>query len=138
MSVSMLELQRILSPDVLVELADDNGDGVADAAVLGAATNAAVQEVRHAVSGSVRLEGTELPPLLRDIAATFAVGRLYERRREALPGPWAERMQRARTLLGEVAEGRRSAEGIRPGRFAVAATRQPDDRQSTLARLKRL
>lgn len=138
MTPQLLELQRALSPDVLIELTDDNGDGVADAEVLAEALSAAEAEVRHAVAGTTRLDGVSLPPLLRDIVRTLAIERLYERRREMLPGPWRERADRARLLLEEVRAGRRFANDLRPRRPAVAATRSSDERDATRERLTHL
>ena len=98
-------MTQALDAETLAGLADDNGDGVADAGVLEAAAVAAEEEVRARLADANLAPG-ELPALLRDLIATLAVERLFERRREMLPGPWAERSARARALLRDLAEGR--------------------------------
>lgn len=98
-------MTQALDAETLAGLADDNGDGIADAGVLEAAAQAAEEEVRARLTDA-NLPAGELPALLRDVVATLAVERLFERRREMLPGPWSERAARARTLLRELAEGR--------------------------------
>jgi len=113
--LTLSDLQHALSPDVLAGLADDDGDGTPDAAVVQSAVDAAVEEVRRATG-----EGEDLSPVARDIAVTLAVERLYERRREALPGPWSQRAERARRLLRDWTRGP-----------IVRATRDADNRSAT-------
>lgn len=110
------ELQKELAPGVLAGLADDNGDGVADADVITAIGAAAERDVRLRIAGTLSLPTGDLPPALRDIALTLTVERLYERRHEVLPGDWTARAERARLLLAEIAQGLRPVEG---------ATRRP-------------
>ncbi len=88
------DLQNALSPDVLVGLTDDDFDGIADSNVIQAAIDAATRLVRSQTG----LSG-DLPSSLQDVVITFAVERLYERRREALPGPWRDRANRAREFI---------------------------------------
>ena len=132
----LLGLQTLLSPDVLLALCDDDDDGTPDAGVLEEALGGAAREVRHAVAGVVTIAvDAPLPPLLADIARTLAVERLYERRRETLPGPWRERSARARVLLAEVAAGRRAVEGApTPGR-RVTSTVDVDQRVHTSGKI---
>ncbi len=129
-------LQLLLSPDVLVALADDDGDGLADDGVIEEALAAATREVRQAVAGVFSVAGdAPLPALLADIAQTLAVERLYERRREALPGPWTQRAARARVLLHEVARGERPVEGAPRAAPRIASNVSPEDRVFTTGRM---
>ncbi|MDK2972293.1 MAG: Bacteriophage Mu, Gp36 [Candidatus Sumerlaeota bacterium] len=128
--LGLTELQKELAPGVLAGLADDNGDGAADAEVIAAIAAAAERDVRLRVAGTLSLPAGELPPALRDIALTFAVERLYERRHEVLPGDWTARAQRARLLLAEIADGLRPVEGA-TRRPAVSSNADP---QARLAR----
>jgi len=133
---NLLSLQTLLSPDVLLALCDDDNDGTPDAGVLEEAFGAAAREVRRAIAGVVSIPIDEpLPPLLSDIARTLAIERLYERRRETLPGPWRERSARARQLLAEVARGDRPIDGApRPAR-RVTSTVEPEQRVHTAKKI---
>ena len=136
--ISLDLLEAILSPEVIAGLADDDGDGEPDAAVIAEASAAAEAEVRQRLAGAVTLPGSGWPKHLISIAATFAIERLYERRREAMPGPWRERAERARVILNEVAAGRRPIEGLATSARAVESTRTANDRQFTGENLGRL
>ncbi len=127
--MTLEELELVLSPDVLVGLADDDGDGVADAGVVAAAGEAAKQQVRDVVAGTVTLPAGDLPPLLRDIVRTLAIERLYERRRETMPGPWSDRAERARRLLADVSSGFRSIDGAMRSGEAIRTNREVETRQ---------
>ncbi|MBX3730141.1 MAG: DUF1320 family protein [Candidatus Sumerlaeia bacterium] len=121
------DVQKVLAPDVLAGLTDDNGDGLPDAAVVEAALAAAERDVRARVAGAVLVGDAVLPAALRDVALTLAVERLFERRHAALPGDWTARAARARVLLDEMARGVRPVAGL-PRPRTVAATRGPDER----------
>jgi hypothetical protein len=132
----LLGLQLLLSPEVLVALADDDADGIADAGVLEEALAASTREVRQAVAGVVALAiDAPLPALLADIAQTLAIERLYERRREALPGPWTDRAARARVLLDEIARGERPVDGAPQGAPRVTSNVSPEDRVFTIGKM---
>ncbi|MCB2154886.1 DUF1320 domain-containing protein [bacterium] len=135
--ISLNYLEAILSPEVVVGLADDDGDGQADASVIAQAAADAEGEVRQRLAGEVSLPDSDWPAHLVGIVGTLTIERLYERRREALPGPWAERCARARTILNEIAAGRRPIEGIATS-ARVRTTRGPDDRAFTSENLGRL
>lgn len=132
------ELERILSPEVLAGLADDDNDGDPDYAVIEAAWLAAQDDVRASVAGVLNVPDGEPTSLLRDIALTLAVERLYERRREVPPNAWSERAARARALLSEIAAGRHPVPGIPRAGRAVRSTRTPADRRVPPESLERL
>ncbi len=117
---TLADLQNALSPEVIAGLADDDLDGVPDAAVLQAAIDAADRTVRVAT----RIVG-ELPAALHDTVVTLAIERLYERRRETLPGPWRERANRARETLAAWRDG--NAVRFSPGAERRNATRDTLD-----------
>lgn len=120
-------IESSLSPALLIALADDAGAGSPDPQVLASAADAAEAEVRAALAGALRLAaGAELPALARDIAATLAIERLFHRRRETPPDPWAGRAERARALLREAASGRLRLDGA-PPRKGPRSTRPPSD-----------
>ncbi len=103
--ISTSKLYKALDGDLVIALADDDGDGSPDSGVLEAALAAAEEEVRSAVARAGYQPADALPALLEDVAVTTAIERLFERRREMLPGPWRERAERARTLLRSIGDG---------------------------------
>lgn len=106
------QLTKIVSSEVITALADDNGDLVADAGVLEQALASAENEVRAIMTGAGYDTAASLTPLLDDLVLTLAVERLFERRREILPGPWRERTARARTILREIGNQRLVPPGL--------------------------
>jgi hypothetical protein len=132
----LLGLQLLLSPEVLVALADDDADGIADVGVLEEALAASTREVSQAIAGVHTVAGAApLPAVLADIAQTLAIERLYERRREALPGPWSQRAARARMLLEEIARGERPVEGAARAAPRIASNVTPEDRVFTTGKM---
>ncbi|MEO8376253.1 MAG: phage protein Gp36 family protein [Candidatus Sumerlaeota bacterium] len=96
------QLTRIISSEVITALADDDGDLMADASVLEQALTSSENEVRAVIASAGYGTAAPLTPLLDDLILTLAVERLFERRREILPGPWRERSARARIILREI------------------------------------
>lgn len=125
---TLLELQLALSPETLLGLTDDEGSGTPGEAVIAAASSAAIAHIAARCAGTITWPEGALPVAIRDIAITLTVERLYERRREVLPGPWADRAARARVLLAEIASGQRPIDGAIPLGPRVAATRGTEDR----------
>lgn len=120
--IDLLTLQQAAGAAVVLELADDDGDGTADAGVVESAIAGAVTEL-----GAQLARGGVTPDpesaLHRDLVTTLAVARLHERRRQELPPSWQGRLARARALLQEIAEGRHPASAP-----SARATRHADDR----------
>jgi hypothetical protein len=132
----LLGLHTLLSPETLLALCDDDNDGTPDSGVLEEAIASATREVRRAVAGVVQVpQDAPLPPMLTDIVRTLSIERLYERRRETLPGPWRDRSHRARLLLAEVARGERPVEGAPTPARRIASTVQPDQRVHTAGKI---
>jgi phage gp36-like protein len=112
---SVSQLMKVLSADVVTALADDNRDQVPDAGVLEEAISAAEGLVRASLARAGLPADQPFPPLLDDIVLTLAVERLFERRRDVLPGPWTDRAARARILLEQIADGRHPVPGLAAG-----------------------
>ena len=133
--IPVSKLMNALSADVVVALADDNQDNVADPGVLEAAIAAAEEQVRAGLHRGGMDATTELTPLLEDLVITLAVERLFERRRELIPEPWSGRAKRARLILEEIAAGRHPIRNVArdPGRIASPSEEsQPLHRLNTL------
>lgn len=123
-----LQLYALLGVETALGLTDDDGDGQPDTAVVQHAWEAAQAEVLTA------LEQGGAPPVLEpalmDIAHTLMAERLFLRRRAALPGPWAERADRARAILREIADRRHPI--TRPHGIEGGATTEPLHRIDTM------
>jgi len=105
----MLDIEalcRIAGEDVILALADDDRDGVADAPIIAESITGAAREVALEISrGGVTTDPLEREDL-HGIIATLAVARLFERRRDPMPEGWVSRAARARAVLISIAEGR--------------------------------
>lgn len=121
--IDIERLNHLIGPAALAALCDDDGDGEPDNGVIDRAIGDALAEVRAAYTrGGVYLPDP-LPADLEDAVATLAIARLHERRREALPEPWRERVARTRAELAAISAGRH------PGAEATArAVRPPEER----------
>lgn len=104
MSYCTLEdLEREISRAELAALTAESG-GDPEAAVVGQALTAVAAEIEAYLSRRYILPLPEVPPLLRSIAITLAVYRLYGRR-GVVPEVWQQRQQEARQQLQALAAG---------------------------------
>lgn len=124
-------LLQVLSADVLDALSDDGGAGLPAPGVIAAALDSAEAEVRHALSSAGYTEA--MPETFVDLAVTLAVEALFHRRREMLPGEWAERAARGRRILSEVIAGRHPVAA--PLRRVTGSTTPPSRRNPALGGL---
>lgn len=111
--IPIKRLEEALAAETVVLLSDDNRDGAPDAGVLEAALNAAEAEALHELSRAGYPPPDVDGAFLEQLIVTLAVEKLYMRRREMMPGSWAERAHHARTILRDVGDGRRSMPGIK-------------------------
>jgi len=116
MYASLQELQSRLEPALLVDLADDDGDGQADDAVIAAALADADAEIDARLAPLYAVPFAAPPALVVRLSADLALERLFQRRRREIPPAEKVRLERARTLLGALALGEvlLSADGISP------------------------
>lgn len=130
--LTLSNLLAIAGADVIHALADDDRDGTADDAVIADAIASAIREV-EAETSRAGVFYDDGDPLLEDLAATLAVARLFERRREPLPPHWQDRATRARATARMIGDGRH------PLAFAQSeATHASDDRTFDIESLKAL
>ena len=94
-----------LAPELLVMLADDDGDGVADTAILTAALDDASAEIDQALSGRYVTPVSPVPNLLIRWCVDLAVAGLFRRKREGLPREHAEEAALTRRTLEAIASG---------------------------------
>lgn len=99
-------LTSLLSHSLLISLADDDGDGEPDDAVVLAAERAAEAEVRAALASGGFDHTAPFGDAANDIAGALAAERLFAFRRDLALGVWADRIAHARASLAEIAAGR--------------------------------
>jgi len=109
-----------VSSAVLIQLADDDGDGVADAAVIAAAIADADAEINSYLGARYRIPVAPVPPLLVKLSTAMAVWNLYghrgltnERRRHDYQDAVAllRRLQEGSQVLPGVVSGEVAADG---------------------------
>ncbi|MFH0792617.1 MAG: phage protein Gp36 family protein [bacterium] len=129
MYASLQELQSRLEPALLVDLADDDGDGQADDAVIAAALADADAEIDARLAPFYAVPLAAPSPLVVRLSADLALERLFERRRREIPPAEKIRFERARTLLGALSSGEvlLSASGISP-RIQSQSTTADDEK----------
>ena len=99
------DIEARLDPKHLAELADDNGDGLADASILEAAIADADALIDAHLESRYSLPLATVPPLLCKISADLAVGNLFARRRESSSPLHQERADASKQLLGAILRG---------------------------------
>lgn len=126
------KLLAALSADVLEALAEDGSPGLPGPEVLQHALDVAGREVRDALPLAVYQSISELPGSLDDHVVILAIEALFLRRREMVPGPWADRAARTRKILAEMAAGRHPLPGRQPTRRVEGTTTPPPRRNPAL------
>ena len=125
----MIPIQRLeeaLGMETVTLLADDDRDGTADEGVLEAVLNAAEAFALHEIARGGYPRPEVSGAFLEDLIVTLAVEKLFLRRREMMPGSWAERAGRARLVLREIAEGRRAMPGLERRAGRIDAVNEDD------------
>lgn len=90
--------------DEVTQLTDAAGAGMPDAAVVARALTDADSEINAALQGRYQLPLLPVPDLLNRVACDLARESLFV---SAVPGPVADRAKVARSLLADLAAGRR-------------------------------
>jgi len=129
------DLEKLLAPDVLRQLADDGPGGPQPEAVMLEAIEQADREIDSYLGVVVPVPLEPVPPLVANLSAKIAVYNLHRRRSHLELGEWGKEYDRALKLLERIARGEVSmgptaengepAEPLNPGRAAVE-TRRPE------------
>jgi len=90
----------------LIQLSDDNADGVADTLVIDQAIAKADAEINARVSKRYTVPMNPVPGLATSLSATLAVGFLYSRRGMNKPDSVKEDVAAAIKLLDRIGEGK--------------------------------
>jgi len=109
------DLIQIHDERTIIELSDDNGDGVADVAVIDAALAQADAEIHARVSRRFAVPLSPIPALAISLAATLVVGLLHARRSGELATSLKDSVQAAKKLLDRIGEGKADwGESVQP------------------------
>lgn len=109
------DLIAAFDEQLIIQMSDDNGDGVADQAVLDQAIRAADAEIDARVGNRYAVPLSPAPRLATSISAALAVAWLYTRRGVDKPQSVIEAERAARDLLNRIAAGTASwGEAITP------------------------
>lgn len=104
MYATLTDLQAVLSPAELAQLADDDGDGIADQAVINRVLADAQAEIDGYLGTRHILPLSETPPLIRRLAVDLGIWNLYTRR-DLITEARKLQVESARKLLQRIAEG---------------------------------
>jgi len=108
------DLERRIAPQTLVELADDDGDGAADAEVIAAALADADAAIDSYLAARYATPLTSPPAILTRLAADIAVHALFARKRSVLSPEQDWRHETAIKTLQAIQEGRVLLVGVAP------------------------
>ena len=111
---TQIELAARLAPELLVLLADDDGDGAADTDVLDASLADSSAEIDQVLAGRYVTPVDPPPAVLVRWCVDLAVARLFQRKREALPGEHADQATLTRRALEQIAAGLAGLSGATP------------------------
>jgi len=121
------DLEERLDPKTLAELADDNGDGLADAATLQSVLEDASSEMDLFLAARYAVPLDSPPPVLRRMACDIAIHALFARKRSAVSPEHATRYANAVKALSEIAAGRLALPSV-ASRAQSDCTREEDER----------
>lgn len=134
------DLEKQLPGDLLIQLADDDGDGTADPGVVAEALTSASAEVDGYLARRYAVPLDPAPPLVRTLTVSIALWNLLGRR-PGLEEPAIEKRYRAALdLLRLIARGDATL-GVSPeaagGGALIAGSLSPEDRIFTIGRPSR-
>ena len=100
------DLLADLPNDVLVQLTDDDKDGIPDTTVVNNAIDRAQSEVDGYVATKYSVPLASPSEFIKGLTATIAIYRLYGRGRRGIPDDWQTRYDNAIKSLRDVASGK--------------------------------
>lgn len=99
------DLQQSIAPDLLLHLADDDADGVADEALLLGQLAAGAATIDHYLAGRYITPVNPAPQLLAQWNVDLALEALHLRRTGTLPADLADHLALARRALQAISDG---------------------------------
>jgi phage gp36-like protein len=114
MYCSQADLEKRLDPQVLRALTDDDGDGLADTAVIDAAIADADALIDTYLRARYVVPLNPVPDAVRSISAAVAIYFLLTRRHEIVPAEHLKRYESAMQLLDHLSRGEISLNASQP------------------------
>jgi len=90
----------------LIQLSDDNNDGIADTSIINEAIAQADAEINSRVANRYAVPLTPVPALATSLSAVIAIGNLYAHRGMDRPETVKEDVKAAIALLNRIGEGK--------------------------------
>ena len=117
----------------VIELTDDNADGVADAAVTTAIINSAMVEAEEALARYTIPAAGPWPPAMVDLGARIALAKMFERRR-LTDEKSAAFIRRLDDDLAEIRDGTRGVGGMTLSTCYASQPERSDDEEPVFGR----
>jgi len=129
---SYADLIKAHDEQYLIQLSDDNSDGIADTAVIDQAIAKADAEINARISNRYTVPMNPVPALATSLSATIAVGILYSHRGMDKPQTVTDDVAAAIKLLDRIGDGKAGwGESIAP----IADTTTLDVRMQSQTRV---
>jgi phage gp36-like protein len=133
------DLEKLLEPDAIRQLADDGPGAAEPEVVIAEAIEQADREIDTYLNMVMEVPVDPVPPLVANLSAKIAVYNLHRRRSHLEVGEWGEEYKRCLKLLERIADGKltigpkaegETAQPENPGRGVVQTRPRefPDDR----------
>ncbi len=103
---SYVELIKKHDEQYLIQLSDDNNDGIADATVIDEAIAQADAEINARISKRYAVPMNPVPALAKSLSATLAIGILYSHRGMEKPQTVIDDVAAAIKLLDRIGDGK--------------------------------
>ena len=120
------DIEARIGADVLVMLADDNDDGVADIGVIDAAISQASARIDAAFGGRYSVPIEPPPAVIVWVCVSLAVPILYARRREEMPPDHKSQADAAGEFLTSLASGEIVLSGVSTRTLPRSTTMEKD------------
>ena len=123
------DLEKRLAPELLVLLADDDGDGAADGDTIAAALDDAEAQIDQALAQRYVTPVAAPPAILKRWCLDLAVEALFLRKREAMAREHTDRVALAQRALEAIATGQVGLSGAEPclENFETESTRRGEE-----------
>jgi len=130
MYCSQSDLEKRLPPQVVRALTDDDGDGLADTAVIDAAVTDADALIDTYLRARYTVPLNPVPDAVRSISAAVAIYFLFTRHHEVVPTEHQKRYDAAVRLLDQLARGEMALDAGQgdASSHLPQSTREPEDR----------
>jgi len=127
---SQTDLEKRLDPQVLRAITDDDGDGLADEAVVTAAIADADAVIDSHLCARFTVPFDPVPDAVRSISAAVAIYYLVTRRNESVAAEHERRYVDALLLLGQLSRGEMALDAGQPSDspHLPQSTREADER----------